>query len=169
MSLAIRKLTSDDCGTIAEAFRQQGWNKPVDQYERYLAEASEGLREVLVAEYDGVFAGYVSVVWSSHHQPFRCRSIPEIVDLNVLKKYQNRGIASELLSYAESLVCERNNAAAVRVGMDVDYGAAQRLYAKRGYVPDGQGIFYNDKQLRYGDTTTVDDDLTLGLIKTLKT
>jgi hypothetical protein len=34
----IRELTPDDCVPIAAAFAQQGWNKPVIQYTRYLEE-----------------------------------------------------------------------------------------------------------------------------------
>ena len=91
MSLTIRKLVLQDCAVIAEAFTQQGWNKPVEKYQRYLEEADDGLRDVLVAELDGEFAGYLNIVWTSPYPPFRDRSIPEITDLNVLIKYRTRG------------------------------------------------------------------------------
>lgn len=29
-------------------------------------------------------------------------------------------------------------------GLYADYGTAQRMYIKRGFVPDGRGIMYND-------------------------
>ena len=28
--------------------------------------------------------------------------------------------------------------------MYADYGTAQRMYVKRGYIPDGRGIMYNN-------------------------
>jgi len=52
--------------------------------------------------------------------------------------------------------------------MDADYGAAQRLYVLRGYIPDGRGLHHKDRQVRYGETITVDDSLALYLTKNLK-
>src|SRR5438045_5961637 len=96
MSLTIRKLVLQDCAVIAEAFTQQGWNKPVEKYQRYLKEAGDGIRDVLIAEVNGEFAGYLNIVWTSAHPPFRDQSIPEITDLNVLIKFQKRGVATSV-------------------------------------------------------------------------
>jgi len=52
--------------------------------------------------------------------------------------------------------------------LTADYGGAQRLYIKRGYVPDGLGISQHGRFLLYGDIVTVDDDLTVGFTKILK-
>ena len=51
--------------------------------------------------------------------------------------------------------------------MDPDYGAAQRLYVKRGYVPDGRGLWQGSHYVTYGDNVTVDDDLVLMFTKQL--
>ena len=168
MSLTIRKLISADCGVISDAFTRQGWRKPVEQYQRFLAEAAEGLREVLVAEMDGEFAGYLNIVWTSFYPPFRDRSIPEVTDLNELIKFRKQGVATRLLDEAESLISQRSPIAGIRVGLTPDYGAAQRLYVRRGYVPDGFGLSYECEPLQYGDKATVDDDLTLGFTKQLR-
>jgi hypothetical protein len=48
-----------------------------------------------------------------------------------------------------------------------DYGPAQILYVKRGYIPDGRGLYYNARQIQPGEQVIVDDDLTLQLIKHL--
>eukprot|EP00792_Barthelona_sp_PAP020_P000405 TRINITY_DN10637_c0_g1_i1.p1 TRINITY_DN10637_c0_g1~~TRINITY_DN10637_c0_g1_i1.p1 ORF type:complete len:75 (-),score=8.61 TRINITY_DN10637_c0_g1_i1:232-456(-) len=53
------------------------------------------------------------------------------------------------------------------VGLYKDYGNAQRLYVKRGYVLDGNGIVYKNEQVVPGSQVTVDDDLLLYLIKPL--
>jgi len=43
--------------------------------------------------------------------------------------------------------------------MSPDYGPAQRLYALRGYVPDGRGLASEGHPVLRGDTVTVDDEL----------
>lgn len=45
MSLLIRKLETEDCRIIADAFAQIGWasHKPLSQYERYLEEQLNGV------------------------------------------------------------------------------------------------------------------------------
>lgn len=61
-SINVRALAADDCELIARAFAAQGWQKPASQYQRYLEESIAGTRAALVAEYDGCFAGYLTIV-----------------------------------------------------------------------------------------------------------
>jgi len=51
--------------------------------------------------------------------------------------------------------------------MTADYGAAQRLYVKRGYLPDGRGLVAHGCHVTWGETVVVDDDLALYLTKML--
>ena len=51
--------------------------------------------------------------------------------------------------------------------MPPDYGAAQRMYVKCGYIPDGMGMRHNDRYVKNGDRLTVDDGLVLLLKKRL--
>ncbi len=60
------------------------------------------------------------------------------------------------------------SAAGIGVGMTPDYGAAQRLYVLRGYVPDGRGLHYRGHHIEYGEGITVDDSLVFYLSKELK-
>ena len=53
----------------------------------------------------------------------------------------------------------------IGVGLYDGYGAAQKLYVKRGYIPDGQGITYNYKPVAYGEKVPLDDDLVLWFTK----
>jgi len=152
---------------IAAAFAAQGWVKPQAQYESYLADQEAGRRVVLIREVNGLFAGYLTVVWESWYESFRQRGIPEVSDFNVLVAFQRQGLGSGLMDEAERLIASRSSEAGIGVGLTVDYGAAQRLYVRRGYVPDGAGLFHNDKNLRRGDTAVVDDDLVLYLTKRL--
>lgn len=51
------------------------------------------------------------------------------------------------------------------VGVHSGYGAAQRIYVKRGYIPDGSGVWYQGKQLEQYAPCCNDDDLLLFMSK----
>ena len=165
---AIRVLQLRDIPGIVAAFTALGWHKPATQYERYLAEQERGERVALVALVDGTFAGYLTIVWRSGYQPFRTAGIPEIVDFNVLPERRRRGIGTCLLDEAERRIAERSAVAGIGVGMNGDYGAAQRLYPKRGYLPDGRGLVSHGRPVIHGQTVTVDDALVLYFTKKLR-
>ena len=163
--LKIRQLQKQDIGPIAAAFEALGWNKPASQYERYLAEQDHAQRMVLVALNEEVFAGYVTIVWVSNYPPFRVENIPEIVDFNVRPQFRRRGIGSRLMDEAECIVAQRSGRVGIGVGLYSDYGSAQRMYVKRGYVPDGRGLFYRGHFVGYGEAIIADDDLTIYFTK----
>ena len=163
----IEILAKEQIVEIAEAFAQLGWNKPAAQYIRYFEEQKTGKRIVLVATLNGKFAGYLTVVWQSGYPPFKKSGIPEIVDFNVLPSWRRQGIGSELMRAAEILISTCSPVAGIGVGMDSDYGAAQIFYAKRGYLPDGNGLHSGNRKLKHGDVVTVDDSLCLHFTKNL--
>ena len=168
MNLIIESLSESRIPEIANAFKALGWNKPASQYYAYLQEQNTGIREVLVAFVDSEFAGYVTVVWRSLHPAFATLGIPEIVDFNVLPHLRRRGIGSRLMETAENLVSTRSKVVGIGVGLDSDYGSAQRMYVKRGYIPDGNGISSDGKPLKWGDKVTLDDSLALHFTKQLR-
>jgi hypothetical protein len=47
------------------------------------------------------------------------------------------------------------------VCLHADYGAAQILYVRRGYIPDGRGVWQDGRALKFGDQAIVNHDLTL--------
>lgn len=167
MNIFLRELNERDPEMIAKAFKIQGWEKPADLYVRYLDEQKNGDRVSIVAEVDGEFAGYVNVLWDSNYPSFREKAIPEINDFNVLIKYRRLGIGSKLMDKAEEIIKERSDFAGIGVGLFTDYGNAQILYGKRGYIPDGRGIHNGQRYIEYGDVATIDDDITLYLTKKL--
>ena len=132
----IHLLREADIDEIVAAFAALDWNKPAPQYQRYVAQQTAGQRTVLVARVAGVFAGYVTIVWQAEYAPFRAAGIPEIQDFNVLPQFRRRGIGTQLLDRAEALIAERSPIAGIGVGLFADYGAAQRMYPRRGYVPN---------------------------------
>lgn len=164
----IRRLENRDVPEIVEAFRRLGWNKPSEQYERYLKEQELQFRDVYVAFVEGTYTGYLTICWRSSYEPFRADGIPEIVDFNVLPAFRRRAIGSRLMDHAENEIAKRSPVAGIGVGMTADYGAAQKLYVLRGYIPDGRGLQYKGQPVQHGETLTVDDSLVLYFTKRLR-
>jgi GNAT superfamily N-acetyltransferase len=167
--LTIRPLQTEDIQPIAAAFAAIGWHgKTAAQYERYLAEQEAGKRITLVSFQNGEFRGYVNVEWASGYTPFGEAGIPEITDFNVLPAHQRQGIGAQLMDEAERLAGERSPVVGIGVGMSAAYGAAQRLYVQRGYIPDGRGLTYDGRFLTEGETTRLDDSLVLYFTRRLR-
>lgn len=165
--MIIRDLGVEDCRAISLAFADQGWQKPESQYRQYLNDQQNGLRDVLVAELQREFAAYLTIQWQSGYWPFQLANIPEIVDLNVLKKFQRQGVATALLDEAERRVKKVSDTIGIGFGLTSDYGAAQILYVRRGYVPDGRGLVKDSIPLKLGATVVVNHDLVIFLTKAL--
>jgi len=66
---------------------------------------------------------------------------------------------------AEKRISERSKIIGIGVGLYPDYGAAQRMYVLRGYVPDGKGLFQKGQHVKPGQEVCIDDDLALFLTK----
>jgi GNAT superfamily N-acetyltransferase len=164
----IRLFDRLDIPEITASFEEMGWDKPASQYERYLMEQMLKVRDTYIARAKGQFAGYLTICWQSSYVPFREQKIPEIMDFNVLLKFRRMGIGSQLMDRAEREIAKLSPVAGIGVGMTPDYGAAQRLYALRGYVPDGNGLYYLGRHVQYGTAVKVDDNLALYLTKGLK-
>ena len=166
--LTIRRALTDDAGWMQSGFDSgMGWTKPAGYFASCCAQQERGELVLLVAEEDGSYRGHAKVIWQPDYPYFRENAIPEIQDLNVLASYRRQGIATRLLDVAEALIVERSTLGGIGFGLYADYGAAQRLYVKRGYVPDGRGVAYRDEYVRPGATVAVDDDLVLYLTKGL--
>lgn len=166
-SPTIRPLQPSDPSPIAAAFDAIGWAKPREQYERYLAEQQAGHRDVFVVWVGDAFAGYVTLNWYPAYPPFAAEGIPVIEDFNVLPAFRRRGIGSALMDAAEAAAGARSSVVGIGVGLDPDYGPAQRLYVRRGYVPDGRGISWQNRTVAYRDQVLVDDDLVLWFTRSL--
>lgn len=165
--LSIRSIQPPDCKLISTAFERQGWSKPESLYKSYLELQGTGQRDILIAESEGNFAGYLTIKWESDYPLFRQKGIPEVNDFNVLYKFQRKGIGTRLMDEAENRIKQRSALAGIGFGITKDYGAAQILYIKRGYIPDGNGMMRNHQPLKYGEEVRVDDDLVIYLIKEL--
>lgn len=158
----IRAMHQADIETINKHFTAQGWAPRTTVLERYLAEQQAGIRQTFVADQVNDVAGYVTLLTTARTGPFADK-LPEISDFNVFTKFQRHGIGSTLLDAAEQAAA----AVSLGVGLHAGYGPAQRLYVKRGYVPDGSGVWYQDKPLPMNAPSRNDDDLVLYMSKAL--
>jgi GNAT superfamily N-acetyltransferase len=161
----IRPMIASDPADIFAAFAAAEWDKPLSTFTRYLEDQDAGRRNALVATVDQQIAGYVTVNWRSPYEPFN--GMPEIQDFNVLPAYRRRGIGSSLMDAAEALVAERSDVVGLGVGLYPDYGTAQRMYVRRGYLPDGRGVIYDHRQVPPGEMVRLDDDAVLMFTKSL--
>lgn len=165
--LEMRSLEEADANAFAEAFAEMGWDKPAAQFTRYLREQKAGRRTVIVAEWEGTVAGYLTILWESDDPVFRARGIPEINDFNVLLKWRRKGIGSALMDAAEALVAESSPVVGLGVGLHSGYGSAQQLYVRRGYVPDGAGVVVDGRSVPEGSEIKLDDSPVLRMMKEL--
>lgn len=163
--ITIRDLQQSDAQIITDEEIAQGWNANVEKYEMRLKHQAEGKSISLVAEYEGNIAGYINIYPDSEGGPFANQGYPEIIDFGVLVKYRRNGIGSKLMDIAEQIAFKYSDMVYLGVGLHSGYGSAQRMYVKRGYIPDGSGIWYGDKVCeQYADCCN-DDDLVLYLSK----
>lgn len=167
-AIKIRSFTKKDIDVLVNEFSKHNWLKPKSTFEQYWQEQTNNERLIWLALYKEQLAGYVTLKWDSFYTPFLDRNIPEIMDLNVLPPYRNKGIGSLLLCTAENEASTRNNSVGLGVGLYKDYGNAQQLYIRKGYIPDGLGITYQYKSVEPGANIPLDDDLILWLTKKLK-
>lgn len=162
-----RRGSAGDLPSLLRALELGGWAGDRQQLERHLAEQDAGLRVVLLGTLDEAPAGFLTLLWEAEYPPFRAAGFPEVQDLLVAPTLRRRGVATALLDEAEALAARRAPGIGLSVGVYQAYGPAQRLYARRGYLPDGQGVTYRHRPLLGGEEVRVDDQLALHLIRSL--
>ncbi|RIW32064.1 GNAT family N-acetyltransferase [Bacillus salacetis] len=166
--LRIRPAVESDGEKLVEGFKEQGWEKPLELFRTYHLQQSRAEIDFFVAECGQIVAGYVVLIPETPAGPFAAAKIPEIVDLNVLKSFQNHGVGSKLMDAAERKAEEMSDSVSLAAGLHFGYGTAQRMYVKRGYIPDGSGVWYRGRQLEQYGSCVNDDDLVLYLRKYFK-
>ena len=152
--VTIRTRTAEDAQIIADEQIRQGWHSSPEWFLKELRDHEEGKCISLTAEYMGNVAGYVNVYRAAKEGPFVSSGYPEINNFGVLQKYQRHGIGSRLMDAAEQIAADFADTVCLGVGLHNGYGSAQRMYVKRGYVPDGSGVWYGEKPCTPYDTTT---------------
>jgi len=143
-----------------------GWNGGDLKWKRYWKEHLAGYRVTLVALAEEEPVGYGSLLRQSAYRPFSEARIPEINDLAVARAHRRRGIGRSLIFALERCAVDWGcREVGLGVGLYADYGAAQRLYVRLGYVPDGAGITHDNRPIPAGVTFRLDDEAVLWLTR----
>lgn len=167
-AIKIRSMERTDAQIIYDTYLSYDWHPVLDTYESYYREQEAGIRLVFIAEYQGRVSGLCTLVLHPDEGPFGRQGIPEIVDLCVFFHVHKKGIGNKLLDAAEKEAAKRADRVYLAVGVHSGYGPAQRIYVKRGYLPDGSGVWYQGKVLDQYAHCCNDDDLVLYMSKELK-
>lgn len=165
--LLIRDMKITDAKIFYDTYLSYGWHPDIETHENYYKEQEDGQRKVFVAEYEGEVSGLCTLVLNPTEGPWAGMGYPEIVDLTVFFHIHNKGIGTKLLDVAEQEAAKLADTVYLAVGVHSGYGVAQRIYVKRGYLPDGSGVWYQGKQLEQYAPCVNDDDLLLFMSKTL--
>ncbi|CAG7650104.1 hypothetical protein PAESOLCIP111_06003 [Paenibacillus solanacearum] len=159
--------TQEQLMSWKEAFEANNKKRSDDSYVKCLHENKQGIRVTLLAIADKKVAGICHLKYKSGYPYFNNLDIPEINALDVFPEYRRHGIATKLIEALEEIAKKKYKRIGIGVGLFKDYGIAQRMYYKRGYMPDGNGVVYHGKEVAAGEMVRVDDDLNLFFIKEL--
>ena len=167
--IRLKELTGAALDVFEESFQGTYLSDRLDLFKKYLKEHTEKTRYVLLAYCEGKIVGYVTLKYVSDYQNFAENNIPEIVDFNVVPRFRRSGIGRKLLRRAETVAKKSGyDQIGIGVGLYKDYGNAQRLYVKTGYIPDGEGLCYDGKPVRKETQVVADDSLAIYFTKQLR-
>ena len=169
MSFLVRPMELRDSSALNQWFGPHtNYGRKLEKWQKLVEEHQAGTKMVVVAEHEGKTVGYCTLKFQSDYPPLREAAIPEINDLVVAPPARRQGVAQTIIEWLEQRARERGHTAiGICVGLYSDYGQAQRLYVKMGYIPDGQGVFYENKPCMPGQTYKLDDELIIGFTKEL--
>lgn len=165
-SIDVRIMTYNDIPLVCKADNDESESNLI-YLKNQLDNQNKQECSALLALYNGEIAGYVFLYYKCRWGGLANCNLPCIIDLIVFEKYRNNGIATALMDMAERIAKKHNNRIYLDVCLNSEYGPAQRLYAKRGYVPDGKGVYYQEKVCETNAVCKNDDELTLCLVKEL--
>ena len=142
----------------------QGDNQPND----YFAAQDSAGRRIFWARFNATPVGYGLFNPQSRYALYKRLNIPEIQDLNVIPVARRQGVGAACLAWCEEQARQLDyTQIGISVGLHAGFGAAQRLYIKSSYVPDGFGVTYDRHAVSANSMRPVDDQLCLMLVKEL--
>lgn len=168
MDAAVVHLSAEDLDTLIEeySFPWEALEKTQEKWNRYYTEHQNEKRTVALLKANKKIVGYGSLLYTPECPFFS--DTPEISDVWIHEKHRRVGLGSSLIHWFENLAKKKGyKDIGIGVGLYSDYGPAQKLYVKLGYVPDGNGITYQCQKTIPGEPYPLDDDLVLWLKKIL--
>jgi len=162
----IRILAENQADEALDFLQTSGHPYTGTDVEKLKAGITFGQWRFVLASVDGAGAGCFYLNTEPRYHVYRKLGVPELQDLRVLPGFRRQGIGRALVAFGENLARDMDAPGlGLSVGLDAGYGAAQRLYAAMGYMPDGNGVTYDREPVEKGQRMTVDDDACLMLLK----
>ena len=165
--IEVRPIREDEIGALCEAEGDKS-EENFQYYQRYLTWQKEGECTFLIALLNGEIAGYVFVLYQDRWGSMADARQPGLADLNVFPWNRRCGVGNALLEKAEEIAASYGDSLHLDVHVTATAGQAHRLYFRRGYLPDGRGVYHKYKQYDAALGEVNLEDLTLLLIKSLK-
>lgn len=161
--ISIREAAKADIPFLYELYQSIG--KKDDGYFEHVFEQGS---VILIAALEGADCGFCIYNMKPRYSVYRKLGIPEIQDLNVVPQARRNGVARALIKWCEGLARSKNcTQIGISVGLFKDYGPAQILYTRMGYIPDGNGVTYDREGVRPYSSYIIDDNLSLMMVKDL--
>jgi GNAT superfamily N-acetyltransferase len=162
-----RRASLSDGDGLYRLYAKMGKKEP-GYFERCIEEQGAGRRELLIVSDRSADIGYGMLNREPQYALYKRLGMPEIQDLNVVPEARRQGAGTALIGALEEVARGLGyRQIGISVGLYADYGAAQRLYVKLGYAPDGLGVTYDRVAVAAGEIRPVDDNLCLMMVKTL--
>jgi len=165
-NIDIRIMEYEDIPAICKADQDES-EANQNYLHNQLVHQEKGECSALLATYNNQVAGYVFVYYKCKWGGMGNQDIPGIVDLVVFSAFRRKKIATKLMDAAEEIAKQYKNKIYLDVCLNKEYGPAQCFYIKRGYIPDGNGIYYEEKVCEINASLKNDDELTMCLVKEL--
>ena len=165
--ILIRDMEESDVSGICRADGDESEDN-IRYFDKQFGHIREKACAGLIAVCQGEIAGYVYLYYQCKWGGMGNQGYSGVVDLYVWDKFRRRGIGHMLMDAAEQIAAEYSSLVYLDVGLNSEFGSAQRLYAKRGYIPDGKGCYYVEKVCGTNAVCRNSDELTLCLVKKLR-
>lgn len=169
MTITVKPIENQaQADNLAKLLYKNGIFREENYFLQCFNEYKKGNREFFIASQDNKIIGYCFLNYKPKYPLFKKLGIAEIQDILVLPEYRRKGTATNLIKYCEDFARKRNmSQIGISVGVSSEFGTAQILYAKLGYIPDGNGVSYDRESVKNGEFRPVDENLCLMMIKQL--
>jgi ribosomal protein S18 acetylase RimI-like enzyme len=165
MKLVFRVVQPHELASVKQEVKEAFFSGDDAIIEDHFQEHENAASTTILGYEAGRLVGIVTIRWNCRYPLFRQRGIPLIQNIEIRYEDRGRGLGDQMLERAEEEIACRAPVAGLVVGISEDYGPAQRLYAKRGFIPDGRGVCREFTPLKNGDQVIVGHHLLIWLLK----
>ena len=166
--IQLRIATNDDIDVFITAAIQDFFSGSEEEARSNLGPYDENDTSFIIAYEDDAPVAIVTIRWNPHYPPFKEAGIPLIQNLEVKWELRGMGYGNRVMEAIEQHIAKRADKAGICVALFDDYGPAQRLYVRRGFVPDGRGACHRFTPLKQGQTITLNGDHLIWLVKDVR-